>query len=79
MWVTIFLFLVAVIYFWILKKTVCNRQNEKLTNQKKTATPVGKQPPLVSGPIPFIGAGLDWLKNPKEFLNKKRREGKNSI
>lgn len=37
-----------------------------------TATPVGKQPPLVSGPIPFIGAGLSWIRAPRAFLDETR-------
>lgn len=39
-----------------------------------TAKPVGPQPPTVSGKIPFIRAGVDWLSNPRDFLNQKREE-----
>lgn len=46
----------------------------KLRQTLATAKPVGKQPPTVSGKYPFIGAGLDWLHNPREFLNQKRKE-----
>ena len=35
--------------------------------------PIGIQPPLVKGNIPFIGAGLDFVKNPKKFLNEQRK------
>jgi len=45
-----------------------------IRSKTKTATPVGPQPPIVSGPIPFIGTGIDWLKNPRDFLNKTRKE-----
>jgi hypothetical protein len=42
--------------------------------RKKTATdPLqGKQPPIVSGPIPFIRAGLSWIRSPTTFLNEQR-------
>lgn len=49
------------LFLWIRKKT-------------RVSPAVGPQPPIVRGSLPFIGAGIDWLKNPKEFLNQKRKE-----
>lgn len=61
------------LFLWIRKKTVRYRFFLWLTNQRVSPA-VGPQPPIVRGSLPFIGAGIDWLKNPKEFLNQKRKE-----
>eukprot|EP01091_Cochliopodium_minus_P002260 TRINITY_DN12123_c0_g1_i1.p1 TRINITY_DN12123_c0_g1~~TRINITY_DN12123_c0_g1_i1.p1 ORF type:complete len:485 (-),score=111.29 TRINITY_DN12123_c0_g1_i1:30-1391(-) len=39
----------------------------------KTSEPEGIQPPIVKGNIPFLGAGLDFVKNPTKFLNEQRK------
>jgi len=41
---------------------------------QRTSKPVGRQPPIVSGTWPIIGAGFDWVKNPSKFLNKQREK-----
>jgi cytochrome P450 len=33
----------------------------------------GKKPPVVSGPFPFVGCGLEFVRSPTQFLNDMRR------
>ena len=68
--VLLVLILLAVLWF---KQKLVSRFVTHLTNVRKPPNRFAHNPQSSLGPIPFIGAGFEWLKNPKILIKREKK------